>query len=128
MKVDVKDIEVYLVEVKRAISEKRYRLDTNRKRQDNRNLFFDYVLDEKKVTEILLELSVQDFSDVVQNEHIGYEDEQLYIFGKDVSLLERAGTERKEVPLYIKFNKLDNDYVIIISFHEQKYPLKYYFE
>ena len=29
--------------------------------------------------------------------------------------------------LYIKFNKLENCFVIVISFHEQKYPLTYYF-
>ena len=27
----------------------------------------------------------------------------------------------------IKFNKLENCFVIVISFHEQKYPLTYYF-
>ena len=34
---------------------------------------------------------------------------------------------RKTVSLYIKFNKLENCFVIVISFHEQKYPLTYYF-
>ena len=47
--------------------------------------------------------------------------------GKDVMLLERMGTKEKQVSLYIKFNKLEC-YVIVISFHEQKYPLKYPFK
>ena len=38
-----------------------------------------------------------------------------------------TGTEEKTVSLYIKFNKLENCFVIVISFHEQKYPLTYYF-
>ena len=51
----------------------------------------------------------------------------LYTSGKDVILLERNGTKEKTVSLYIKFNKLDGCFVIVISFHEQKYPLTYYF-
>ena len=35
--------------------------------------------------------------------------------------------KEKTVSLYIKFNKLDGCFVIVISFHEQKYPLTYYF-
>lgn len=52
----------------------------------------------------------------------------MYVFGKDVNLLERNGTEEKTVSLYIKFNKLENCFIIVISFHEQKYPLTYYFK
>ena len=42
-------------------------------------------------------------------------------------MIERYGTAEKLVPLYIKFNKLDNEFVIVISFHEQRHPLTYYF-
>lgn len=68
-----------------------------------------------------------DFSEILQNKHAGYEHERLYVFGKDVKLLERTGNKEKTVSLYIKFNKLEKCFVIIISFHEQKYPLNYYF-
>lgn len=50
------------------------------------------------------------------------------LFGKDVKLVERFGNSDKLVSLYIKFNKLENCYVIVVSLHEQKYPLKYYFK
>lgn len=86
------------------------------------------MIDEAKAKEIILSLTAMDFSAVLQNEHAGYEHERLYVFGKDVNLLERNGTEEKTVSLYIKFNKLENCFVIIISFHEQKYPLTYYFK
>ena len=69
-----------------------------------------------------------DFSEILQNEHKGYEHERLYVFGKDVTLLERTGTEERAVSLYIKFNKLESSFVIVISFHEQKYPLTYFFK
>ena len=127
MDIDKKDIELYLSEVKEAVENGRYRLDRNARRQDNINLFLDYVINEAKAREIILSLTEMDFSGILRNEHKGFEHEQLYVFGKDVILLERNGTEEKTVSLYIKFNKLDRCFVIIISFHEQKYPLTYYF-
>lgn len=128
MNIEKKDIERYLSEVKEAVENDRYRLDRNTKRQDNINLFLDYVIDEAKAKDIILSLTVMDFSEILQNKHKGFEHERLYVFGKDVPLLERNGTEEKTVSLYIKFNKLENCFVIVISFHEQKHPLTYYFK
>ena len=125
MNIDKKDIEQYLSEVKEVVENDRYRLERNSKRRDNINLFLDYLIDEAKAKEIILSLTVMDFSEILQNEHVGYEHERLYVFGKDVNLLERTGTKEKTVSLYIKFNKLENSFVIVISFHEQKYPLTY---
>ncbi len=128
LRIDKKDIEQYLSEVKEAVENDRYRLDRNARRQDNINLFLDYIIDEAKAKEIILILTTMDFSEILQNEHKGFEHERLYVFGKDVILLERNGTEEKTVSLYIKFNKLENCFVIVISFHEQKHPLTYYFK
>ena len=127
MTVSRADIREYLCEVKSAIRRNRYRIDRNPNRQANIDLFTDYIIDESDARKILLGLETDDFSEVRQNDHVGYEHELLYIFGKDVMLTERFGTKEKIVPLYIKFNKLKNQYVIVISFHEQKYPLSYYF-
>lgn len=128
LNIDKKDIEQYLSEVKDAVEKDRYRLDRNARRQDNINLFLDYVIDEAKAKEIILNLTAMDFSEILQNEHKGFEHERLYVFGKDITLLERNGTEEKTVSLYIKFNKLESCFVIVISFHEQKHPLTYYFK
>ena len=106
MNIDQKDIEKYLSEVKDAVEKDNYRLDRNARRQDNINLFLDYVIDEAKAKEIILSLTAMDFSEILQNEHKGFEHEKLYVFGKDVILLERNGTEEKTVSLYIKFNKI----------------------
>ena len=112
----------------KGVKNGKYRLERNDRRQDNQDLFFNYVLDEQKVRKIILDLSVEDFSEVLQNKHKGYEYERLYVFGKDVTLLERFGSREKTVSLYIKFNKLENCFVIVVSFHEQRYPIKYYFK
>lgn len=128
MDITQNDIEVYLAEVKNAIHKNRYRIEQNSRRQDNVKLFNDYIIDETMARDILLGLTATDFSEVLQNEHKGYEHERLYVFGKDVELLERTGNSCKMVSLYIKFNKLANCYVIVVSLHEQKYPIKYYFK
>lgn len=122
------DIGIYLSEVKESIRNNRYRIEQNPRRQDNANLFLDYIIDESMAKDILLGLTATDFSEVRHNEHRGFEHELLYIFGKDVKLVERFGNSDKLVSLYIKFNKLENCYVIVVSLHEQKYPLKYYFK
>lgn len=128
MKFTIEEIEKYLNEVKALVACDKYRIDRNRKRQDNVALVNSYIIDEKREKQILLSLTPYDFSEVRNNEHAGYEYELLYIFGKDVELLERYGSEVKTVSLYIKFNKLEDRLLIVISFHEQKFPLKYYFK
>ena len=128
MDITQNDIDIYLSELKDAIRNNNYQIERNSRRQDNINLFLDYVIDETMAKDILLGLTATDFSEVLQNEHIGYEHELLYVFGKDVDLLERRGNTNKTVSLYIKFNMLDNCYAIIVSLHKQKYPLKYYFK
>lgn len=128
MSITIEEIEKYLSEVKEAVKNNRYRIDRNKNRQANIDLFLDYVIDENGAKDILLNLTAMDFSEILHNEHKGFEHELLYVFGKDVKLLERTGDEEKTVSLYIKFNKLENRYVVVISFHEQRFPLSYYFK
>lgn len=128
MDITQNEIEVYLAEVKEAIQNNRYRIEKNFRRQDNIDLFVNYVIDETIAKDILLGLEAMDFSEILRNEHKGYEHELLYVFGKDVELLERMGNTSKTVSLYIKFNKMDSCYVIVVSLHEQRYPIKYYFK
>lgn len=127
MNVTIEDVEMYLEDVKEAINAGRYRIAMNENRQDNRDLFVDYVISEEQRKQILLSLEAADFSEIRHNTHKGYEHELLYVFGKDVKLLNRFGSEEEQVSLYIKFNKLESLYVIVISFRKQKYPLNYKF-
>ena len=127
MTVTIEDIEAYLVDVKASIRNGKYRVEQNSNRSDNMDLFIDYVIDKRKEKEILLSLTPMDFSEIRYNRKPGYEHELLYVFGKEVELLQRFGSRKEQVALYIKFNKLESKYVIVISFHKQKYPLKYAF-
>ena len=125
MTVTREDISNYLIDVKCAVKQGRYQLSSRKK---NRELSIDYVFSEEDRKNIILSLEVDDFSKTVQNEHPNYSYEVLYIFGKEVKLLPRFGGEEEFVKLYIKFNKINKMYVIIISFHKQEYPLTYMFK
>ena len=127
MNIAREEINEYLANAKTAIQAGRYQIELNDRRQDNRDLFINYIIDEEPAKQILLTLEAEDFSRRLQNDHVGREHEQLYVFGKDVNLLERFGDEKKTVSLYIKLNFIEQRYVIVISIHEQRYPMQYYF-
>ena len=61
MNIDRESIERYLFEIKKAVEKDNYRIDRNSRRQDNINLFLDYVIDEAKAKEIILDLNAMDF-------------------------------------------------------------------
>ena len=125
MNVTRNDVEKYLSEVRNAVNAGRYQIAA---RQKNQDLYIDYVFSEADVRNVILSLEVEDFSSAVQNEHSQYPEEILYIFGKDVKLISRYEGVEELVPLYIKFNKIENHYLIVISLHKQDYPLTYIFK
>ena len=124
MEINRNEVEDYLAGVRNAVNSGRYRISP---RSKNRELHEDYVMSENKQREILLSLTTDDFSEAVQNEHPQHPEEILYIFGKQVSLYSRFYEGEETVSLYIKFNKLNNAFLIVISFHKQEYPLTYKF-
>lgn len=91
-------------------------------------IYIDYVFTEADASNVILSLTAGDFSEAVQNDHLQHPEEILYIFDKDVKLLLRYGGAEELVSLYIKFNKLTSQYLIVISFHEQEYPMTYKFK
>ena len=125
MHFEKKDIELYLQGVRDAIDAGLYQIAS---RPKNRELLTDFVISETGVLDIIKSLTALDFSDAVANDHKGTEYETLYIFGKETTLLERFGNQERTVSLYIKFNKIADQYLFIISFHEQEHPLSYYFK
>lgn len=125
MEVTRDEVRDYLSEVRNSVNDGCYQISPRTK---NQSLYIDYVFSEERCKEILLDLEVDDFSDAVQNDHPQHPEEILYIFGKEVSLLHKQGGNEETVALYIKFNKLTNLYVIVISFHKQDYPLTYKFK
>ena len=117
-------IEQYLYEIHEAVRNGNYQIAS---RYKNMDMYIEYVFTEKDAEKLLLSLRTEDFSKVVKNAHPGYQEEALYIFGKEVTLLPRFGGGEENVPFYLKLNKLAGSYVIVISLHRQKIPLSYPF-
>lgn len=122
---DENDVRNYLADVKDAIRNEQY---TYSLRDKNTQLETDYVICPQDKNNIIMSLEVEDFSHTLTNKNEGYEHETLYVFGKNINLLERFGSSIANIPLYIKFNKLANNYTFIISFHKQEHPLPYPFK
>lgn len=128
MNVDKNSISQYLSRIQKSINENQYRIEMNKNRKDNILLFEKYVIDELKAKMILLDLTYKDFCKVEHNKNKGFEHEFLFFFGKEIKLLERFGKKEVIVKLYIKIVEKKGGMVIVISFHEQKYPVKYFFK
>ncbi|WP_296055555.1 hypothetical protein [uncultured Holdemanella sp.] len=126
--IDESEINDYLGEAKKLILDGKFRIALNSNRLTNLSLFDEYLLNEESVKSILLNLTVYDFCEKVQNKHANFNHEWLYIFGKEINLMKRFEEKSEMVPLYIKFNKIEDKFLIVVSFHKQKYPLVYYFQ
>lgn len=125
--IDKSEIADYLSRAKKLIVQNKFCIALNSNRMTNLSLFDEYLIDEERIKIILLDLTEDDFCEKVQNKHVQIQHEWLYIFGKEISLMKRYEEKSEVVPLYIKFNMIENKFVIVISFHKQKYPLVYYF-
>lgn len=127
MNLSIADIEEYLSIVRQAVREDRYEIERNENREENLKLSWQYMLPEEEIKKIIYSLTPLDFSEAVKNRKKRFANEILYVFGKNVNLIERDSGQEKEIELYIKFNKEIDNYVIVISFREAKHPVKKYF-
>ena len=85
--VDKSEIIDYLSCAKKLIVQNKFSIALNSNRMTNLSLFDEYLIDEERIKIILLDLTEDDFCEKVQNKHIKFQHEWLYIFGKEISLM-----------------------------------------
>lgn len=125
--IDKNEIKQYLSQVHKLVEKGRYHIERNENRVENDALFQTYLITEAKAAEIIMQLEPENFCDRVEDRALQSHD-KLYIFGKTVPLLKRWDDGFENVELYIKLKKFRNYFVVVISFHESKYPMTYYFQ
>lgn len=126
IKVKRKEIEEFLQDAKRLISENHFNVSN---RDKNTSLLEKYIIDESGRKDILLSLTTDDFSKVEfnNNDSPNNEYQLIYFFGKTVCLIERFTGFEHDVDIYIKIRKKDlPSLIVVISFHEQEFPLEKY--
>lgn len=97
--IDESEINDYLGEAKKLILDGKFRIALNSNWLTNLSLFDEYLINEESVKSMLLNLTVYDFCEKVQNKHANFNHEWLYVFGKEIDLIKRFEEKSEMVPL-----------------------------
>ena len=90
-------------------------------RDKNYIFYYLYNIDTKCIKQVLTTIEISDFVSIVQNKNPDYPPGDLYVFHKNVQLVNQAG-DVDDIELYIKLCIIENDNrVIVISFHNAQF-------
>lgn len=122
------DIQDYIDTVKNLVSKGKYTIPQESNREENKKFIERYQLKRSKIDKILGSLTVYDFCYGTRNRNRGFEQEILYVFSKEYEGTFPEG--HKKIQIYIKMNliKPNDNFVVVISFHEDTGPMKTLFE
>lgn len=120
------DISRYLEDAKELFKNNKYMISYNGNRQENYQLIMDYVISEYDKKMILLSITSDNFVKRESNTKEKYHNEIMYVFGKNVGLMNRDTGELEQVQLYIKMCII-SAFCTVVSFHKAKYPIHYAF-
>jgi len=123
------EIDLVVKKIKECVASNKYTISLNEKRQENIDFISEYNIRSEKQKSILLQLKTEDFCHTLQNTHIGYEYEVLYVFVPQVNLFNADG-EEETVDIYTKFNIIElpqGNRTVVVSFHKKNKPVHYLF-
>ena len=120
------EVEMALATIQTCVARDKFILSTNINRTENMEFTDKYNLTVTRIKEIISKIKIEDFCYGLHNEHIGYEHEILYVFCPRIKL--PYGEKIESVDIYTKFNIINGERVIIISFHQRNYPVDYLFK
>lgn len=118
------EVQLLLDNIKKSLNKKKSFILSDR---DKNNYFCsEYSLSSKIMKQILKNLTIYDFTKVMDNNHKEYAGEKLYLFAPKIELVNSMGKKEK-IQIYLKINYVCNT-IVIISLHKCDYPLKYAFK
>lgn len=122
-------VDLILSRIKECVTNNRFVISKNQNRQENIDFINEYNIRSDLQKTILLQIQADDFCHSLQNTHIGFEYEVLYVFVPQVQLYNAEG-EEEIINLYTKFNIIDvptGTRTVVISFHKPNKPMNYLF-
>ena len=125
MELKFAEVEKLVAKIKEAIENDMYAIDFSKDK--NASFVSEYLASEERLKNILLGLDVYDYSEARESDSDNFAGHIVYIFGKEATFIEQSNYQPIEVPLYIKLDYISNEFVFVISFHRQEWPLKYAF-
>lgn len=120
------EVSLILETIKTCVAKDKFIISRNTKRKENIEFISKYNLFTAKIKAVISKINPDDFCYGLNNTHIGYEHEILYVFCPQVELA--YGDTVEFVDIYTKFNIINNEQVIVISFHQRNHPINYLFK
>lgn len=118
------EIEEYLKTFKQLVQKGKFYIPNTEKKIKNKKFIEKYKLTSKQQKLMLLELEATDFCYSVEDDD--NENEILYIFAKEYEL--NNWGIKEQVLVYIKIVIKQENYTVIISFHEPEKKIKKLFK
>ena len=114
------EIEEYLERIKKCVIKGKFIVPQTDNRIENPEFIEKYKLKSSKIKDMILNVDVLDFCYSVDN--YNSVNEKMYIFTKEYELYEWG--INNIVLVYIKFVLKNNDYVVVVSFHQPNKKIK----
>lgn len=120
----IEEIDLYLKKIKEQIEKENFIVPVTDKRAENRDFVNTYNLNKKKQKEMLMTLESTDFcysADDYRNKT-----ERHYIFAREYEL--DSWGNINNIQVYIKIVQKENNFVVVISFHEPNKKIVHLFK
>jgi len=120
------EISEILKTIQTCVAKDKFIISQNVNRAENNAFIAKFNLTTAKIKNIISLIEPDSFCYGLHNENVGYEHEILYVFCPQLVLA--YGDADEAVDVYSKFNVIDDERVVVISFHQRNYPVNYLFK
>lgn len=112
--------EAILVEVQERVAKNRYSILWHREK--NREFYEKFYFSEQMAKEIIGQLDIEkNYCWAEESVHPSHKDEIIIVYKVSLDLTKKEDGKSYKVRVYLKFAyKENNDYIVVISFHEDE--------